>query len=138
MVKQFWFNLPVKDLGKAKQFYRGIGFQENDSHKDATHLGSFFVGNNDVVMMLFPEADIEHFASNPVTDTSKSTEVLFNIDAQTREEVDQMALTVIKAGGKVYTEPTEVQGWMYALGFMDPDGHRWVMLYMDTNTRPKH
>ncbi|MCB0450907.1 VOC family protein [Mariniflexile maritimum] len=137
MARQFWFNLPVKDINRSKQFYRGIGFKENEMHKDANHLASFYVDDNKTVMMLFPEADIQHYAANPVTDTTKSTEVLLNIDAQTKEEVDAMVKTVESAGGTVYTQPNEVDGWMYGLGFMDPDGHRWVMLHMDITKMPK-
>ena len=32
--------------------------------------------------------------------------------------------------------PVESQGWMYACGFEDLDGHRWVMLYMDMSKMP--
>jgi uncharacterized protein YndB with AHSA1/START domain len=43
---------------------------------------------------------------------------------------------VRKAGGKIYAEPGESQGWMYAFGFEDLDGHRWSMLYMDISKMP--
>jgi predicted lactoylglutathione lyase len=53
------------------------------------------------------------------------------VDAQSREEVDQMAEIVREAGGNIFAEPAESDGWMYAFGFADPDGHRWGVLYMD-------
>jgi uncharacterized protein len=37
----------------------------------------------------------------------------------------------------IYAEPGESQGWMYAFGFIDLDGHRWSMLYMDIKNIPK-
>ncbi len=134
--RQFWLNLPVKDIQKSKTFFKKIGFKENPMHKDATHMASFFIGEKEVVMMLFPESDIEHFTQNKITDTTKSNEMLLNIDAQSPEEVHEMANLVKKAGGKIYAEPAENQGWMYICGFQDLDGHRWCILYMDKNKMP--
>lgn len=130
-MKSIWLNLPVKDLQKSKTFFKAIGFRENPRHAEAEHLGSFFIGENDFVMMLFPEDSFKGFTQNAISDTSKGTEVLLNIDAQSRAEVDEMAKTVRKSGGKIFAEPGESQGWMYAFGFEDFDGHRWSMLYMD-------
>jgi predicted lactoylglutathione lyase len=62
---------------------------------------------------------------------------LFSFDAESREEVDEMAKKVKAAGGTLYAEPAENQGWMYGFAFVDPDGHRWNMLYMDMSKMPK-
>jgi hypothetical protein len=136
-IKQVWLNLPVKDIEKSKLFFRQIGFKTNPMHENATHLGSFFIGEQNFVLMLFPESTFEHFAENPTSDTGKGTEMLINFDAQSKTEVDEMAETVRKAGGRIYGEPSEIDGWMYALGFEDLDGHRWCMLYMDMAKMPK-
>ena len=136
-MKTIWLNLPVKDLQKSKQFFRDIGFRENPGHKEAKHLGSFLIGEGNFVMMLFPEGDIKNYIQNEITDTSKSNEMLINIDAQSKEEVDAFAKVVTKAGGHVYFKPTEVDGWMYILSFADLDGHRWSMLYMEPEKMPK-
>lgn len=135
-VKTFWLNLPVKDLKKSKEFYKAIGFQENLMHTSAEQLASFLIGENNMVLMLFPVEAFKNFAQNEVADTTKGTEVLLNIDAQSRQEVDEMAKLVHKAGGKIFAHPTESEGWMYAFGFEDLDGHRWVMLYMDMSKTP--
>lgn len=137
MAKEFWFNLPVKDLKKSKTFFMAIGFESNPRHEDADHLGSFFIGDKKVVMMLFPEDKFTHFTSHPIGDTTKGTEILLNIDAENREEVDEMAKKVKAAGGKIYSEPGEAEGWMYAFGFEDLDGHRWSVLHMDLSKMPK-
>ena len=81
--------------------------------------------------MLFPNNMFKKFTQNEITDTKKGTEVLINIDAQSKEEVNEMAEKVRVAGGRIFAEPGESQGWMYAFGFEDLDWHRWVMLYMD-------
>ena len=136
-MKTIWLNLPVKNINKSKAFFNAIGFRENPMHSKAEHLASFFIGENDFVMMLFPEGDLKNYTQNKITDTSKSNEMLINIDAQSKEEVDAFAKVVTKAGGNVYFEPTEVDGWMYILSFADLDGHRWSMLYMQPEKMPK-
>ena len=135
--KQFWINLPVKDIEKSKAFFRAIGFRENSMHANNPAMGSFFLDSHNTVMMLFPESQIEHFMNNAVTDTSKNNEVLFNISAESPEEVNTLAERVRAAGGTIFGEPGESGGWMYAFGFTDLDGHRWSMLYMDMSKMPK-
>ena len=136
-MKTIWLNLPVQDVQKSRAFFKAIGFRENPMHADAGHLASFFIGQHDFVLMLFPQQAFERFAGNSTADTGKGTEMLINIDAQSREEVDAMAELVKRAGGTIYAKPGEAEGWMYAFGFADPDGHRWSMLYMDTSTMPR-
>ena len=47
------------------------------------------------------------FLQNPfskISDSKYGTQVLFYIDAQTREEVDEMAENVVNVGGTIYAE----------------------------------
>lgn len=136
-MKQFWINLPVKDVAKSKAFYKRIGFKSNPMHEGNAHLASFLIGEHEMVMMLFQEEAFKSFTQNDIADTTKGTEVLLNIDAESKDEVDSMAQTVHLAGGKIFAPPGDVEGWMYAFGFEDPDGHRWSMLYMDMEKMPK-
>ena len=54
-----------------------------------------------------------------------------------REAVDALAEKVRAAGGVLFAEPEEMGGWMYGLGFVDPDGHRWNQVYLDWERRPR-
>lgn len=135
-MKNLWLNLPVKNVQRSKEFFRAIGFKENPMHADNDQVGSFFIGEHNTVLMLFTEETFAGFTQHAVTDTAKSNEILLNISAENPAEVDTMAETVRKAGGKIYAEPGESQGWMYAFGFEDLDGHRWSMLYMDMKKMP--
>ena len=133
-----WINLPVKDIAASKEFFKKIGFESNPRHENNPNLASFFIGKEKTVMMLFPEAQFSGFCGGtPVSDTSKGCEILLNLGADSKEQVDEMAALVKAAGGKVFGEPSEAQGWMYAFGFADPDGHRWSMLYMDMAKMPQ-
>jgi uncharacterized protein len=130
-IKQVWLNLPVTDLEKSKEFFRNIGFKPNPMHENATTLASFFIGEQNFVLMLFPAKDFAGFARTSVYNTKNGTEMMINFDAGSRADVDEMAEKVRKAGGKIFSEPELVDGWMYSLGFEDVDGHRWAMLHME-------
>ncbi len=136
-IKQAWLNIPVKDLEKSKAFFKAIGFRSNPMHEHNPHIGSFYIGANDFVLMLFPDAAFGRIVQHTVSNPAEGKEMLINIDAESREEVDAMAETVRKAGGKIFAEPAEADGWMYVLGFEDPDGHRWAVLYMDMSKMPQ-
>ena len=136
-IQTIWLNLPVKDLEKSKTFFRAIGFTENPMHITNPTVGSFLIGANKFCVMLFPEDAFKGFARHAIADTNAGSEMLINIDAQSREEVNAFAETVRQAGGTIIQEPGEAQGWMYAFGFADMDGHRWCQLYMDMEKMPK-
>jgi predicted lactoylglutathione lyase len=137
MIKQFWLNLPVKDVAKSKVFFSALGFTLNE-HMGGNDSACFLIGENNAVLMLFPEDQMEHFMQAKVSDTKAGSEVLLSFDAESREEVDKLARKASENGGTVFSPPAEIQGWMYGCGFSDPDGHRWNVLYMDTNKMPKH
>jgi predicted lactoylglutathione lyase len=136
MVKQIWLNLPVKNVEKSKAFFTEIGFSFNEKHDTASYT-CMVVGENNFAVMLFEEKQFESCILNKIADTTVGSEVLISIDAQSREEVDEFAKKVQEAGGNVFAEPAENQGWMYGCGFADLDGHRWNVLYMDMSKLPK-
>ncbi|OOV20057.1 VOC family protein [Flavobacterium sp. LM4] len=130
MTKQIWLNLPVKNVAKAKEFFWKIGFSFNEQHETPTST-CMVVGEGHFVVMLFEESIFESFSQNSITDTNAGSEILISIDAESREEVDELAQKVQDAGGTVFGAPAESQGWMYGCGFSDLDGHRWNVLFMD-------
>jgi predicted lactoylglutathione lyase len=136
MVKQIWLNLPVKNVEKSKAFFTEIGFSFNEKHDTASYT-CMVVGENNFAVMLFEEKQFERCILNKIADTTVGSEILISIDAQSREEVDEFANKVQKAGGNVFAKPAENEGWMYGCGFADLDGHRWNVLYMDLSKLPK-
>ncbi len=137
MTKKVWLNLPVKDLNKSKEFFAQLGFSFDTEHGNSDHSGCFMVGEDKFHVLLFPENTFKGFTKNELTDPAKTTEVLISLGAESREEVDEMARKAFEAGGTIYGEPGETQGWMYGCGFADLDGHRWNALYMDFSKMPK-
>jgi predicted lactoylglutathione lyase len=136
MTKQIWLNLPVKNVAKAKDFFWKIGFSFNQQHDTPTST-CMLVGDGHFVVMLFEETLFESFSQNKITDTQSSSEILISIDAESREEVDELIEKVKTAGGNVFAPPAESQGWMYGAAFADLDGHRWNVLYMDLSKIPQ-
>ena len=138
MKKEIWINLPVKNIAASRTFFKSIGFfRLHPRHENDENMCAVQAGDNNVMVMLFPEAVFQSFSKADISDTKKTAEVLLSFTAVTREEVDEMAKNVKAAGGTVFAEPGEKDGWMYGCGFCDPDGHRWNMLYMDMEKMPK-
>lgn len=135
MTKELWLNLPVKDTQKAKAFFKQIGFTFNDE-RESQEMVAMMVGQKPVPVMLCEENRFQTFSMNAITDTQKSSEILISFDAESREEVDELAEKVKKAGGNLFSPPAEIQGWMYGCAFADLDGHRWNALYMDMSKMP--
>ncbi|WP_432352897.1 VOC family protein [Sporosarcina sp. A2] len=137
MSGELWLNLPVRDPERAKVFYTQLGFRLNEQYASQDGSFSLIVGDNQVVLMFFPESTFKGFDGNAVSDSCLGTEVLFSLGANSRDEVDEFALKAELAGGTVFNKPGEKDGWMYGCGFADPDGHRWNALYMDISKMPQ-
>lgn len=129
MTKELWLNLPVKDLKKSKEFFTKIGFSFKD--REMENMIAMEVGEKKVAVMLINESTFKNAAQNEITNTKQSSEILISFDAESREEVDELAKKVKAAGGTIFSKAAKIQGWMYGCGFADLDGHRWNALYMD-------
>lgn len=131
MAQDIWLNLPVQDLANSVKFFTDIGFTPNPGPGNSEKSASFIIGDKKVVLMLFARDLFASFTNNALSDTTLGTEVLFSLGADTRDKVNDLANRVKSAGGAVFREPQESNGFMYGCGFCDPDGHRWNVLFMD-------
>lgn len=136
MTKSIWINLPVKNVGKSKEFFTALGFKLNTQYGVRDDSASFLVGDSNFVLMLFEKSLYEGFAGTTIANERSGSEVLFSFDAESPEEVDELAKKVVAAGGSLYGEPGYKDGWMYGCGFIDLDGQRWSILYMDMTKMP--
>lgn len=135
MTKQLWLNLPVKNIEKSKTFFTKLGFSFNTMYGNSPVSASLLIGKN--VIMLFEESSFKNFTKADIADTTKASEVLISIDAESKEEVNEIAKKAKKAGATIFAKPGEKDGWMYGCGFTDPDNHRWNVLYMDMSKIPE-
>lgn len=53
MIKEFWINLPVKDVNKSREFFTKLGFTLNPHYGNSAESASFLIGSKNLVMMLF-------------------------------------------------------------------------------------
>ena len=93
------------------------------------------IGEN-IYAMLLVEERFSDFTNKKISDAKSTTEVLIALDAESREDVDDMIRKAKEAGGSIYRQP-EDHGWMYGHSFADPDGHQWEILYMDETALPQ-
>lgn len=136
MTKEIWLNLPVKDVNRSKEFFQEIGFTQNDKHS-SPEMACFEVGEKKTTVLFFAEETFKGFTKSDISDARKGAEVLISFDAANRDAVDETARKVFEAGGTIFAEPAEIQGWMYGFAFADLDGHRWNMVFMDFGKMPQ-
>ncbi len=136
MTKEYWINLPVKDVKRSKKFFTEIGFSFKTERETET-MTALVVGKAAMPIMFFEEKEFEKVVENKISNPLKATELMISFNAESEKEVNEMAENVTKAGGNIFSKPQEIQGWMYGFAFSDLDGHRWNMLYMDMEKAKK-
>lgn len=134
MPGKIFVNLPVKELKRSIDFFTHLGFSFNQQFTD-DKAACLVINDGSIYAMLLTEPMFKTFTKKEIADASKTTEVLIAIDADSREQVDQLVKKAVEAGGSIYTEPAD-HGWMYQHSFADPDGHQWEILYMDESKLP--
>ncbi len=121
-------NLPVKDLQASIRFFNALGFEFNPDFTDE-NAGCLVIGDN-IFAMLLMEPFFQSFTTKAIADTSKTTEVMVAISADSRAQVDELADKALASGGSVAGDPQD-HGFMYSRSFQDPDGHIWEVVYME-------
>jgi predicted lactoylglutathione lyase len=128
MATSIFVNLPVVDLAKSIDFFTRLGFSFNPQFTDETATCMIVADN--IFVMLLTHAKFQGFTPKPICDAKASTEVLICLSRASRAEVDELVGKAVAAGGTTYSEPQD-QGFMYAHGFSDVDGHIWELVYME-------
>jgi uncharacterized protein len=128
MISNIFINLPVKDLEKSKKFFQAIGGVVNEQFTDAT-ASSIVLGGN-IFCMLLTHAKFKEFATKPMSDAHKSSEMLIALGVDSKEELNRIVDAAVKAGGKE-TRPANDYGFMQQRVFEDLDGHHWEVIYMN-------
>jgi predicted lactoylglutathione lyase len=134
MATKIFVNLPVRDLNKTIDFFTKLGFTFNPQFTDEN--ATCMVVGEAIFVMLLVEKFFKSFTKKEICNTTKDTEVILALSAESREKVDQMINKVIEAGGRESREPQD-HGWMYGRSFEDIDGHVWEIIYMDESAIKK-
>ncbi|MBQ1096662.1 VOC family protein [Streptomyces sp. NPDC058818] len=129
MYQQMIFvNLATNNLDASKKFFTGLGYEINAQFSDDT-TASIPLSETIVVMVHTPEK-YRQFTKKDIVDSTKSSEVLIALSAESREKVDELVEKAVAAGGSVSGE-TQDHGFMYGRAFDDVDGHTFEVVWMD-------
>lgn len=126
--RMIFVNLAVGDLDRSKGFFSRLGFSFNPQFTDEN--AACMIVNQNAFVMLLREEFFKTFTRREICDTSKSTEGLFALSCNSREEVDEVVMKAVAAGGS-HAMASQDHGFMYAWSFYDPDGHHWEVVWMD-------
>lgn len=128
MATQIFVNLPVKDLKKSIDFFTKLGYTFNAQFTDAN--ATCMIISDTIYVMLLVEPFFKTFTSKGICDTSKQTEMLLCLSAESKQKVDELIGKAVAAGAATPREAQD-QGFMYSHSFEDLDGHTWEIMWMD-------
>jgi len=125
--KKIWANLTVSDLDRTTKFYTELGFKSNGRSKELT---SFFFGDDRFVIHFFLRGILETNTKIKIGDSQNLNEIIFTLSAESKDQADNWAKEIEKAGGTLISQPEEFGEGYYGFVFADPDGHKFNVFYM--------
>lgn len=128
MPTMIFANLPVKDLEASKGYFSALGYSFNPQFTDDS--AACLVISDTIFAMLLTPASYARFTTKAIADTSKTSEVILALSADSREDVDAIAEKALAAGGTESREADDY-GFMYLRAIEDLDGHMWEYMWMD-------
>ncbi|MFD4547524.1 VOC family protein [Streptomyces sp. NPDC058466] len=129
MYQQMIFvNLPVADVDTSKKFFTELGYTINPQF--TTDDCACVVISDTIIAMMLSKQRYADFTKKQIADSTKTSEMLLCLSAESREKVDELVDGAIAAGGTA-TGETQDHGFMYGRAFDDPDGHTWEVMWMD-------
>ncbi|MCG0290733.1 VOC family protein [Streptomyces sp. PSAA01] len=129
MYQQMIFvNLATNDLEISKKFFTELGYSINPQF--TTDDCASVVISETIVAMLLTRQRYQDFTNKEIADSTKTSEVLLCLSAESRAKVDELVDKALAAGGAPAGELQD-HGFMYGRSFQDPDGHTWEVVWMD-------
>ncbi|MFB7500564.1 VOC family protein [Streptomyces sp. NPDC056161] len=129
MYQQMIFvNLATDDVEASKRFFTALGYTINPQF--STDDCACVVISDTIIAMLLSRQRYADFTKKEIADSTKTSETLICLSAESRASVDELVDKAIAAGGTAAGE-TQDQGFMYGRAFDDLDGHTWEVMWMD-------
>ena len=128
MATNIFVNLPVKDLDRSVSFFRALGYEFNPQFTDEN--ATCMIVDENIYVMLLVEQYFKTFMKKDVADTTRTSEVIVALSADSRDAVDEVVRKAVAAGAETPMEAADY-GFMYQRSFEDLDGHLWEYLWMD-------
>ncbi|MFC4330356.1 VOC family protein [Streptomyces andamanensis] len=126
--QMIFVNLATEDVAASRTFFTELGYTINPqfSGDDCACV----VISDTIIAMLLGKKRYADFTGKEIADSTRTSEVLLCLSAESREKVDEMIDRAVAAGGTVSGE-TQDHGYMYGRSFDDLDGHSWEIVWMD-------
>lgn len=125
--KMIWANLVSADLEKTAVFYTDLGFKANGGG-NSKESASFLFGNDNFVINFFTQQRLGNSVNGNLTNPKNGNEIIFSLSADSKEDVDKWFEKLKAIGATIFSEP-QIYEQGYTLGFADPDGHKFNILY---------
>src|SRR5688500_1103989 len=130
MPRMMFVNLPVADLDRAKAFYSALGATIEPKVTDAT--AACMVFSETIFVMLLTHDKFRQFTPKAIAAARTTGELLLCFLADRRDEVNALAATAAKAGGRADPAAPQDYGFMFSRSIEDHDGHIWETMWMDS------
>ncbi|WP_439946602.1 VOC family protein [Streptomyces sp. BBFR109] len=129
MYQQMIFvNLATEDVAAAKKFFTALGYTINPQF--STDDCACVVISDTIIAMLLGKKRYADFTDKEIADSTRTSEVLICLSAESREKVDELVEKAVAAGGTA-SDKIQDYGHMYGRSFDDLDGHTWEVMWMD-------
>ena len=128
MSRMIFVNLPVRDPGRSREFFGGLGFAFDARFSD--ERTTCMVVNERACVMLLVAPFFGSFTSRALADTATHVESILAVSADSRDDVDALVDEALATGGSP-AGPARDRGFAYGRSFHDPDGHLWEVIWMD-------
>jgi len=128
MHRKIFVNVAVRNLPQALAFWKGLGFRFNAQFTN--DAGACMELSSEASVMLLTHERFKDFTKKPIVDSTKQTEAILCLSADSRAEVDALVRKALETGGTAANPPMD-HGFMYGASFHDPDGHLWEVMWMD-------
>jgi predicted lactoylglutathione lyase len=135
MSRMIFVNLPVADLKRSMAFYEAVGFTNNPQFTN--EQAAAMAWSDEIVVMLLTHEFWKTFTDKTLPDARSTAQVLLCLSQDSREAVDGIVASAVKAGGRSEPTPNQDFGFMYGRSFEDPDGHIWENVFMDMSAVPE-
>jgi len=134
MTQKLFISLPVSDVAASVAFYEAIGMAKDEAFPSSENGAAMNWGDG-VCFMLSSHAAFGSLTSKPIADTHATVANLFALSMDSRDAVDAIFRAALATGGRE-VHGVEDEGFMYSVGFEDPDGHGFGPFHMDMAAMP--
>jgi predicted lactoylglutathione lyase len=129
MPNQLFISLPVSNVAASVAFYEAIGMTRDPAFPASEHSAAMNWSES-VCFMLSSHAAFGALTSKPIADAHATVAHLFALSMESRAAVDTIFAAALAHGGRA-VHGAEDEGFMYSVGFEDPDGHGFGPFHMD-------